>query len=165
MECMCAVIVGSVLLYAVYGTTSTLYKAATVNENQVLASNMAQQVIDNARDSTYNQLNTLCNGSATSTATGSASQVLDLYGTTSTFFPRPLLRNQGSGSGMTYSTASKKQIFNGTVTETLQTLNAYDATNYTGSMRVNVTVAWTDSKGSHTYKTGTIISQSGIHNY
>jgi type II secretory pathway pseudopilin PulG len=165
VECMVSVVVGSILLYAAYSSTSLMYKTSTTNENQVLATNMAQQVIDNARDSTYGKLNLLCNGSAVATTVGTNSQQLDLYGYTSTFFPRPLLRNLDTNAGLTYTQASKNQAFPGTVTETLTTLQAYDGTARTGAMKVGVVVTWKDGRGTHNYKTATVISQTGIHNY
>jgi prepilin-type N-terminal cleavage/methylation domain-containing protein len=168
MECMVAVVVGSILLYAVYNCTSLMYTASTTNENQVLATNMAQQVIDNARDSRYDELNYQCNGDPTSGSTGTNSQVLNLYDYPTSdpnFFPRPLLRNLSTAAGMSYTTASTQQAFPGTVTETLTTLQPYDPDARTGSMKVSVLVAWTDSRGPHKYTTSTIISQTGIHNY
>lgn len=165
---MVSVTVGSFMLYAVYSGTALMYTASTNNENQVLASNMAQQVIDNARDSTYGQLNSLCNGTASSTGTNTnVSQVLNLYNypTGNAFFPRPLLRNLNGAAGMTYSAASTNQLFPGTVTETLNTLSAYDPINCTGAIQVKVICQWKDTRGPHTYKTSTIISQTGIHSY
>jgi type II secretory pathway pseudopilin PulG len=168
MECMVAVVVGSILLYAVYTGTAIMYTASTTNQNQVLATNMAQQVIDNARDSRYDELNYQCNGDPTSASTGTSSQVLNLYDYPTSdpnFFPRPLLRNLNSGAGMTYTTASNQQSFPGSVTETLTTLQPYDPDARTGAMKVSVLVSWTDSRGPHKYTTSTVISQTGIHNY
>jgi hypothetical protein len=173
-ECMAAVTIGSVMLYAIFSATSLFYTTITTSENQIIATNMAQQVIDNARNSTYPNLNSLVNGSQTSTALNAVSQRLDLFGYTSTLFPRPLLQNRqatttGSGPAFqaTYSTAAQNHAFpaSGTVTETLTTLDAYDSVNLSGAMQVNVVVAWTESRGKHSYSISTLISQSGIHNY
>jgi len=173
---MCAVVVGSILLYAVFGSASSMYIMSSGNENQILASNMAQQVIDNARDSSFGTLNLECNGSVQSTSTGTSSQVLSLYqypSGSNPFFPRPLLRNTASTAGMSYSTASTNKPFPGTVTETLTTINAYvpqppdvaiSTGPATGEIQVTVLCQWKDSQGSHKYTTSTLISQTGIHN-
>jgi type II secretory pathway pseudopilin PulG len=181
METMVAVIVGSILLYAVFSSASAMYVASTANENQVLASNMAQQVIDNARDSSFGELNAECNGgNPQSTASGSSFAVLNLYGYTASsagqpaMFARPLLRDYAD-AGLTYSQASKNKAFPGTVTEYLTVMSPYVpqypevppnivAGDPTGAIQVQVVCAWNDSKGKHTYTTQTVISQTGIHN-
>jgi prepilin-type N-terminal cleavage/methylation domain-containing protein len=160
LELMVAVSIGAILMMAVYGSSMGFYRATNNNENQVVAANLAQQVIDNARNSPYFRLMTLLNGNNT------VSQNLDLYdfpaNPATAMFPRPLLRNQNTNSGMTYSQRSLDKLFNGTVTQTIDNLAPGDANN--GQLRVSVLVAWKDTRGHHEYRTATTIAQTGIHN-
>lgn len=152
-----AVSIGGVLLSATYGSAMAMYRFSAGGENRVLASTMAQQVIDNARNARFDHLrDDLLGNNATVT------QVLNLYDYPANpkvaCFPRPLLRD----SNLTYSTAAVAKQFNGTVKETLVNLIPGEMNN--GLIRVNVLVEWDDTQGHHTYKTGTTISQTGIHN-
>ncbi len=155
-----AVSIGTVFMMAVYGTSMGFYRATTSGENQVIASNLAQQVIDNARNSTYMKLLSHLGGGT------SASQDLSLYQFPPTpetaMFPRPLIRNLDASSGMTYSEASQNRSFAGTVTQTIQNLTPGEDSN--GQVRVTVLIAWKDSRGPHHFQTGTTIAQTGIHN-
>jgi type II secretory pathway pseudopilin PulG len=173
---MFAVTIGSILLLAVFNSASSMYRASVSGESQVLANNMAQQVIDNARNSSYDHLyfqihqqQPPANGNGL--APGTVTQTLSLYDYPTSpsnpllqLFPRPLLRNLNASAGLTYSTATTRQAFPGTVTETLTELSQYDTTNYTGQIKVTVNVSWRDNTGPHQYTTSTTISQSGIHN-
>jgi prepilin-type N-terminal cleavage/methylation domain-containing protein len=160
LELMVAVSIGSILMMAIYGSSMGFYRATSNSENQVLASNLAQQVIDNARNSTYLKLLSFLNGSA------SVSQELSLYdfppNPSAAMFPRPLLRNESALSGMTYSQSSLQKQFKGTVTETIDNLTPGELNN--GQLRVTVLISWKDTRGPHEYRTATTISQTGIHN-
>lgn len=156
MEMMCACVVGSILLLGIYTTVMSMYRQCTTSEQHIIATNMAQQVIDNARNSTFTKL--LSFGSATQTLS-----LLDYPGNpAAAMFPRPLLRNENAASGMTYSAASIRKVFNGTVTETLTNLSGAATSNRL--IRVTVNINWTDSNGPHNYQTGTVVSETGIHN-
>jgi type II secretory pathway pseudopilin PulG len=162
MEMMVATVIGTFLLTSVYGTASTMYRAISSGQNQMFASNMAQQVMDNARNSTYGYLRDTLLGGA---GVGSATQQLSLYSyptANPAFFPRPLLQNRADTGVFSYSPRAQGSQFKGTVTETLVNLTPNKTTN--GQIQVFVSVAWVDSQGPHLHKTSTIISQSGIHN-
>src|SRR5437868_3915874 len=65
VEMLVTTIVGTFLLTSAYSTAMTMYRASSGGQNQMLASNMAQQVLDNARSSTYGYLrDTLLGGAA-----------------------------------------------------------------------------------------------------
>ena len=162
VEMMVATVVGTLLLTSVYGTALTMYRAISSGQNQMLASNMAQQVIDNARNSTYGYLRDTLLGGA---GIASASQQLSLYTyptANPAFFPRPLLKNLADNGVFTYSTSANNTAFAGTVNETLLNLTPNNTTN--GQIQVFVVVAWSDGQGPHIYRTSTVISQTGIHN-
>jgi type II secretory pathway pseudopilin PulG len=163
VELLVAITIGSILMMAVFDSATAMYRASASGENQVIATNMAQQVIDNARNSTYSKLrDTLLAGNVTAT------QDLPLYeyptNPTTSMFPRPLLRNLDMQSGGDAHDALKiaAKTFNGTVTEQLTNLTPAEMQN--GMIRVDVFVRWKDTRGPHTYTTGTTISQTGIHN-
>jgi hypothetical protein len=154
---MVAVVMGGILMAASFTAGMGMYRFSSSGENQVLATNMAQQVIDNARNSRFTRLKALLNGGQTMT------QALSLYtypsNPAASCFPRPLLRNET----MAYQAASDAKRFNGTVLETLTDLAPASLNN--GLIRVDVAVTWADSTGSaHSYRTTTTISERGIHN-
>lgn len=163
VEMMVSILVGTLLMLTSFNIASSMYRTTSSGENQVLATNMAQQLIDNARNSTYTHLRDDILGGGTN-----VTQTVSLYtypsNPNSAVFPRPLLRNESSSgpSSMNYSQSSRNKVFNGTVTEQLTNLTPGNMTN--GMIRVMINVAWTDSKGPHSYSTATTISQTGIHN-
>lgn len=147
VEAMIAALIGCVLLLAAYSQVAALYRQGTSNENQILATNMAQQLIDNARNCTFSTLNTYANQGWTTVP-------LYVVNGTNALYPRPLLRNPN----LTYSAASTSQQFNGEVQERLTTVSG-------SVMRLEVRITWADQKGNgHEYRTQTLISQNGIHN-
>jgi hypothetical protein len=151
-----------------------MYTASVSGSNQILATNMAQQVIDCTRNMTYDHIYFLIHGQAPPTnakgTLATATQTLSLYSypadTSTSFFPRPLLRNESTNppAAMTYNAASVRQRFPGTVTETLTETSRYDPNNFTGQTDVTVVVRWSDCRGAHNYTSKTTISQTGIHN-
>jgi len=156
------VVAAGICMTAVAGSLSTmasLYRHGTQNQNQILAADMAQEVIDNVRDSNYSKLKSFLNGGTT------ASQSLPLYtfpaDPSISMFPRPLLRNTDSTSGMSYQSATLTSGFNGTVAETITDLAPGNTTNDLLDVKVNV--QWQDSTGQHTYLVDTQVSQTGIH--
>lgn len=157
VEMLIAVSIGGVLMSSAFGSSMAMYRFSSGGEAQLLASTMAQQVIDNARNSRYSHLrDDLLDGATTAT------QSLSLYQYPSdpmrAFFPRPLLRNDL----LAYDPASTAKVFRGEVKETLINLTPGEMNN--GLIRVAVVVSWKDNKGEHRYTTGTTISQTGIHN-
>lgn len=152
IETLVAALIGSILLLATYTELMGFYRQGSANTNQILATNMAQQMIDNARNSTWQDLLNVA---------GTGWQDVPLYSmpssTASTLFPRPLLRNPL----LAYSQQATNQTFNGNARERLilETTTAGDV------MRLQIEITWKDQKGSgHKYTEETIISKTGIHN-
>jgi hypothetical protein len=156
IECLVSVAVAGLIMSFLLDAVSRTYRASSTNHNQVIASNLAQQVIDHARDMTYGDLLQLLNGDS------SVTQILSLYEENSevTLFPRALARNQTSTADLAYSLAAQNDIFSGTVTETLSSLQP--ASN---AVQVRVDINWSDSSGPHTFSTFTQITEYGIHCY
>lgn len=154
VEMLVALVIGTMLMLASYGTQMATYRSGTTAQNQVLATNMAQQLIDNARNCTYSRLLTILNGSI------QVEQTVPLYEapTGAALYPRPLLRSPD----LTYSSQADNQKFGGTVTQTL--LNLTPGAPDDGMIRLDIMVRWDDTTGNHVYTTSTTISQTGIHN-
>jgi hypothetical protein len=156
IECLVSVAVAGLIMSFLLDSVTRTYRASSTNQNQVTASNLAQQVIDHARDMTYGDLLQLLGGDS------SVTQTLSLYEANSavTLFPRALARDQASTSDLAYSSAAQNNIFSGTVTATLT--NLQPASN---AVQVSVDVNWSDSTGPHTFSTFTQITEYGIHCY
>jgi prepilin-type N-terminal cleavage/methylation domain-containing protein len=162
VEMLIAITISAVLMMSAYSSGTAMYRASASGENQVLASSMAQQVIDNARNSTYRHLRDDVLGAGVVTKTENISLYDYPVNPQFAMYPRPLLRNLATNSGMVFSDEAMAKAFNGTVSETLTNLTPAETEN--GMIRVNVDVRWSDSRGQHSYSTGTTISQTGIHN-
>jgi type II secretory pathway component PulJ len=150
IEVMVSCLVGALLLLVTYGQVASLFRQNTTNQNQVLATNIAQQLIDNARNSSWNDLSAI--------ASDGQWQDVPLYQDSpgNALFPRPLLQNPE----LTYSDDAQANKFNGTAREKLTIQNAAATL-----LLLQIEISWTDSKGSgHRYNTETVISQTGIHN-
>lgn len=152
VETLVASLIGTILLLATYTELMGFYRQGSTNTNQILATNMAQQLIDNARNSTWNDLNAIA---------GTGWQDVPLYSmpsyTATTLYPRPLLRNPN----LTYSNQATNQTFNGSAREKLTLENTPSG----NVMRLQIEITWKDQKGSgHKYTEETIISETGIHN-
>lgn len=164
VECLMAAVISTIVLLAMMQMISIQYRACTETENQTLAANIAQEIIDNARNVEYTSLTSLVGSGVGSTTT----QDVPLYTTspTSTIFQRPALENRSDPS-MVYSNASLHSNFNAGANNSVQvtlTRLAADSLNYTGELELAVLIKWTDTLGNHSYQTSTTISESGIHN-
>lgn len=135
------------------GFSQLLFSTTSVH-NQIAASDIAQQVMDNARNQTYDQLVAEA-GSHTLVVNDTAGATLDPV------FPRALLQDQVN---LTYRDASKTGRFKADVADggivTATILNNND-----GTARVHVHVEWSDpGSGRKTYNASTLIAENGIHN-
>jgi Tfp pilus assembly protein PilV len=150
IEVMISCLVGALILLVTYAQIASLLKQGTTNQNQVLATNIAQQLIDNARNSSWTELSAI--------ATNGQWQDVPLYQESpgNTLFPRALLRNPA----LHYSDEATANKFLGSAREKLTAQNASGTL-----LLLQIEIQWTDSKGSgHSYSTDTVISQTGIHN-
>jgi type II secretory pathway pseudopilin PulG len=164
VECLISALISGILAAAIFALSSMMYRASATNQNQILASNMAQQVIDHARDQTFGDLlaevafspQTLSDYTFPTKPAPSSGQSL---------FPRPLVCDMDPSQNMTYNALSLVRDgpsggFQPTVVETLTnmapTLNA---------VQVQVTITWKDAQGPHSYSASSTINQYGIHCY
>jgi type II secretory pathway pseudopilin PulG len=162
VELLVAVFISSLFAAAVASSMADSTRLTTSSQNQVLAANIAQELIDNARNTPFNTLATYCQSTpyallvnkTSSAETGPAVQ------------PRPLLLDMSSH---TWSTDSKRNLFRGTVTELVQGLDtafAVTTANPPPYIRVTITITWIDGSTTNnkTYSLQTLISEQGIHN-
>jgi type II secretory pathway pseudopilin PulG len=167
VELLISVLVGGILMTAVFSSVSGMYKFSTGNKNNVMVTSIAQQVIDAARNTQYPRLRGFIG----------QTQDVPLYdypgGDRSlVLFPRPVLRNDN----LTYASndlavyggqLQANQKLNGTCSVRIEDEPTPDATKGT-AVKVTVVISWldgmTNNSSPHTYSTSTIISQNGIHN-
>jgi len=147
------VIAGFVSVHIMKGFSQLLCSTTSVH-NQIAACDIAQQVMDNARNQTYDQLVAEA-GSHTLVVNDTTGATID------PIFPRALLQDQVN---LTYREDTKINRFRadasdgGIVTATI--LN-----NNNGTSRVNVHIAWSDPGGARKFHdASTLISEKGIHN-
>ncbi len=161
VELLIGVLVTSLLSSAIVSDWSQVLRFTTRGQNQVIAADLAQEVIDNARNTSWNSLLANANGGAPQTLL-----VNRQYSGQSgpAIFPRPLLQDWDSSSGglgAAYSQAARSGAFRGNVTETV-------TDNGDGTARVTVNVRWTESGQlagtARNYTLSTLIAQNGIHN-
>lgn len=154
VEMIVGVLVSSIFAAAVVQSMSQGMSVTSGAQNQALASSMAQEVLDAARNLPYATL---------SGYTGTWPLVVQLPQGGSIScppYPRPLLQDNDN---FTYGTS---QYGSQALTNCLNS-NTCDATevitnNGDNTCTVTVTINWRDSTGRHTYSVSTRIAQNGI---
>lgn len=149
VEMLISIFVLSIFLAASTDSFARVYTQGTASQNEVIAANIAQQLIDIARNTGYTTL------SASGTADGVWHDV-GVYATSSSGQPsyinRPLL---------IYGNSSETQSnqFHGTVRQSLSNLGS-------GRLQLLVEVSWPSElgSGSRLLSASSLISQYGIHN-
>lgn len=152
VELLVAIVLATFFSIALYDSLALGMRATTTAKKNLLAANIAQQVLDDARNQSWASLialpastNLPINASLNSTTLGANPT-------------RPLLVN----TDLTYTSASvaaDSGFNNATCTRVISSPNA-------NTRRVVVTVSWADSGGAiKTHSVQTNISVNGIHNY
>lgn len=150
VELLVAIAILSTFMAAILDGLSRVHRQTTASQNQVIATNMAQEIVDQARNADWTTLSanmgtrTLLVNKQTTTDSGSG------YNT------RPLMLDM---VGQTYSAAASQNLFRGTVQQTLSDAGA-------GRLRLTVNVSWPGEHGGSNKSliVSTMISQYGIHN-
>jgi type II secretory pathway pseudopilin PulG len=150
VELVVAIGVIAIITVPILDGLSQVHRQGTATQNEVIASNIAQEVIDNARNSTWTTLTanqgtqTLLVNRVNGSETGPG------------YNPRPLMLDTATN---TYSSAAQSNRFNGTVEQTITTIDA-------GTLQLTVTVTWAGENGGGNKRLSmnTLISQFGIHN-
>lgn len=163
VELMVAILVASIMGTAIVNSMSDSLRVSTKAQNQVIATAIAQQVIDACRNRPFDDLIT------TGGANGclGTNQALVVNGTSSTvypaIFPRPLMVDL-SDANASYHQESTNNRFNGTVNVDVTTVG--DANPDTGrhdTVNVAVTVRWReDGPGQRRYRMAANINRFGL---
>lgn len=153
VELLVAVLILSILSAGLMDAMAKCFTGSTQTQNQILAANIAQEIIDTARDAGWNMMSDPIN-----VADGAWHNVA-VYGSTTSnpaFLPRTLMVNGNS------AIAANNQ-FRGTVRERVTNLGG-GANN--GSVQLEIEVSWPAENGGGTrmLKSTSLISQNGIHN-
>lgn len=152
VELLVAIVLAMFFSIALYDSLSLALRSSTTAKKNLLAANLAQQVLDDARNQSWATLIALptnttlpINASSNSTTLGANPS-------------RPLLVNTDL-SYSSASVASDSGFNNATCTRVITSPSAT-------TRRVVVTVSWQDGAGGvKTHQVQTNISVNGIHNY
>lgn len=162
VELLVAVVISSMFAASLAASMADSTRMSSSSQNQVLAANIAQELIDNARNTPFATLANYCSSTPYTllvNKTGSSQ-------TGPVILPRPLLLDMSSH---TWTADSQRNLFRGTVTELVQGLDTGFSTttaNPPPYIRVTITINWIDGSttGQKNYTLSTIISEHGIHN-
>lgn len=128
----------------------TCARTNTATQNQLAATNIAQQVVDQVRNANWNTLRN-------NVGTRSLLVNRQYNGETGPGFqPRPLMLDIANN---TYSSEGQSNLFQGTVTETITDIGQ-------GQLLITVNVKWADEHGRKMKELNmsTLVTQDGIHN-
>lgn len=128
----------------------TCARTNTATQNQLAATNIAQQVVDQVRNANWN---TLRNNLGTRSLLVNREFSADVG---PGFQPRPLMLDMANNG---YSWEGQHNLFTGTVTETIADIGQ-------GQLLITVNVQWADEHGRKPKELNmsTLVSQDGIHN-
>lgn len=154
IELLVSVIVASIMGTAIVNTMSGALRVSSKAQSQVLATCIAQQVIDACRNRNFNDL-------ITPTAAGGCmgtGQRLTVNNSgassTSPVFPRSLMLELNDPNTV-WNSESKENAFVGTVVADIAPIDADNAS-------VNVTVSWNEHGGLRQFTTSTVITRFGL---
>jgi type II secretory pathway pseudopilin PulG len=154
IEVLVSVVISGVMMAAIMSQLMSSQRFTTTTKNQVMASDIMQEIVDNARNLSWNELIAKAGSHTLRVNQFTNNQAND------DFFPRPLIQDQAN---LVYTPAGQKDMFrgdvedNGLVTATITNLN-------NGSVELLISVNWREGSGQKNATARTTISQTGIHN-
>jgi len=170
VELLVAIAVSGMIITAITGSLMQMMNFASNGQNQLMACDIAQEVIDNARNMSFARLSNLCDQPQPITLLvnrKSAADSTDPYNA----FPRPLGQDwvnmqyhldDAMGNSKTHSNRFHGDPGDGGLVQ--QNLSKQSVNGNT-TVTVEVMVRWQDGRnGQHTYRTSTLIADKGIHN-
>lgn len=153
LELLVAVFVSSLFAATLMGNFADTSRLATAGQNQILAADIAQSIIDNARNTSYK---TLYDNKGTytilvnRTSSGQGGPAI---------LSRPVLLDMINN---VYAIATEHNLFNANVTETI------GDGSYPNTLVVTVNISWREGTANKNYQgqsgLSTLISANGIHN-
>jgi hypothetical protein len=162
---MVAIVVISLLMIGVMDGMAKCREQGTAVQNQIIASNIAQELMDAARDQSWSRLISLAGTSITLTDNYINHGTGDLSQGGISYIPRPLLTDPAAStySNQTWdtSTNSGRNVFRGRCTQTITNLGTTPPT-----LSIVINVTWPSETGGQwkNLTQSTVISQAGIHN-
>lgn len=148
IEFLVALAVSTLIAGFLIDDISQINRFSTNGEMQLMATSIAQEVIDSARNQPYTTLQALIGTHVLPVNSGD--------GSFDSSFPRPLLLDL---QNLSWSQASQRGKFYGTVTETI----AYSPL-VSNTISITVVVQWKEGASTtRTYKISTLVSQFGVH--
>ncbi|MBX9571109.1 MAG: type II secretion system GspH family protein [Candidatus Obscuribacterales bacterium] len=157
VEMLVSIVVLSFLMIGIMDALSLTRRSATAVQNQIVAANIAQEMMDVIRNQNWNTI-----VAAAGTVTLSGENINRTAGSTSglTYMPRPLVQDQVANN---YSNGSRQNLFRGSVT---QTISQPQGTTPNQTINVVITVSWPGENGGgrKSLTQSTMISEAGIHN-
>lgn len=157
VEMLVSIVVLSLLMIGIMDALALTKRSTTAVQNQIIAANIAQEMMDVIRNQTWN---TIIANAGTVNLTGES--VNRTAGSVSglTYMPRPLVQDQVAN---TYSSGARSNLFRGSVT---QTVSQPQGTSPNRTVNVVITVTWPGEHGGgqKSLTQSTMISEAGIHN-
>ncbi|GEM_PF-3285720 len=162
IELIMAIAVSSMLAAAMVGAMADTSRLSTSGQNQIIASALAQEQIDNIRNTQYNDLTPLAGQTFTLLVNRSASG----QSGPAQVNPRPLLIDAINldwrtpaevSAGVSQTSPQALSEFNGTVTETVEN------SQYPNAVLVTVEVDWQEGTSARKYVVSTLVTKYGIH--
>lgn len=182
IELIMAIAVSSMLAAALVGVMADTERLSTAGQNQIVAAAVAQELIDNIRNTLYGtptQTGSLIYGAQPGSST-TYTMLLNMRTASDSAppaVPRPLLfdlldydwrtpAEKADGASQINCQASNQFQLLGsdaTVTETVTNNGGSNLLN--GTATVTITVTWSEGQAQKKYTVSTLVSQSGIHIY
>jgi len=153
IELLVSIAVAALVSAALVEGLADCERISSQGQCQILAAAMAQEQIDNARNSSYADLAALVG----STQTLQVNKIDTTSGPS--LNPRPLLMDQ---MNLVWTPAAITNEFQGTATETVDIANVPGLP--AAMLKVTVTVSWKEGGNTRTYSQSTLIAPNGIHN-
>lgn len=161
LELLMSIAVSSMLAAALVSNLAQTESFSNAGQNQLLAACIAQEMIDNARNTSYSDL---------VDNIGTHEMVVNRVSDESCpdVLPRALLMDEVD---LDFTTESKRNAFWGTAVESIEYLDAGDP----NVLRITVEVSWKEagntkknyvngSNGTNAAVLSTLVSKNGIHN-
>lgn len=159
VELLVAVFISSLLAAALAENMSETLRLTNCGQNQIIAAAIGQELVDNARNTSYSSLCNMIGQTYTLNVNSSNSG--------NPVSSRPLMLDLTS---LDWTQDAENNKFSGTVSESLSDAGwgSYADPilgNIPNGIKVDITISWTEVQMPKTYSLSTFISRNGIHNY
>lgn len=155
VETLCASLVVSLAGAGMMKILSTMYNVNAASQNQVMASTIAQEIVDNARNQSFPALSSQTSSGWVSLLTNNTG-----LGTAPGAYQRPLLLDKTKfkyiGDGAS-TDSNKQKLFRGSVRQKIESVDA-------DTLSVTVEVTFPNARGKNAkFTSKSMISRYGLH--